>query len=199
MFAETSPAWAMGQSLIAAASGLGGVCVGAWTTARNQKKEREHARLREQLQNFYSPLLGMRSEIKAKSELRQKLHRAGNFEWQKLFEAVHDPVAKQQVHDANWPRYEKLLDHSDAQLRHELVPLYRRMLEHYSTHMWLAEKSTLTHYAALTEFVEIWNRFLEGSLPLEILKSVDHSESALFALYTDLQNNFDRLSDELRQ
>ena len=57
MFADTNPGWGVLQSGITAAAGLGGVCAGALLTARNQKAERRNARIREQLQDFYSPLL----------------------------------------------------------------------------------------------------------------------------------------------
>lgn len=71
------------------------------------------------------------------------------------------------------------------------------MLDHYTSHMWLAEKSTLQHHYALTEFVEIWNRHLDESIPYEVINSLDHKEAMLNPFYEDLQNNFDLLSAQL--
>jgi hypothetical protein len=198
MFAGASPGWGALQSGITAAAGLLGVVAGGFITAYNQRVERRSARVKDQLESFYSPLLGMRAEIKAKSDLRQKLHAIGNAEWIKLFAGIHDPLGKQKMHDTHWPRYEKLLEHSETQLRDELIPLYRNMLKYFSTHMWLAEKSTLKHYTALTEFVEMWNRHLSGSLPTEVTWAVDPKESMLFPFYEDLQRNFDSLTKALK-
>jgi len=61
------------QILIPAAAALAGVLVGGLITSYNQKRERQHRRMREQLEDFYSVLLGMRLQIRAKSELRAKL------------------------------------------------------------------------------------------------------------------------------
>jgi hypothetical protein len=110
------------QSGITAVAGLGGICAGALLTARNQKVERRNARIREQLQDFYSPLLGMKFDIRAKSDIRQKLHGIANREWEKVLSGISDPLGKKKIEEANWPRYQKLLDHSEAQLRNELVP-----------------------------------------------------------------------------
>ena len=43
------------QAAITGAAGLLGVCVGGWITALNQRRERETARLHEQLMGFYAP------------------------------------------------------------------------------------------------------------------------------------------------
>jgi hypothetical protein len=63
---------------------------------------------------------------------------------------------------------------------------------------WLAEKSKLGFNYELVEFVELWNRYYAGSLPLEVLNEIEHSEAKLQPFYTDLQENFDRLSKELQ-
>jgi hypothetical protein len=199
MLADLSPGWGIASSVIAAMSGLGGVIIGGLITSRNQKIERKKARIRQQLQEFYSPLLGMRLEIKAKSDVRNKLHKVTNVEWTKLFEGIDDPDEKQRLEKGHWPRFEKVPEFSETQLRDELIPLYRKMLDYFSTHMWLAEKSTLSFFSAFTEFVEIWNRHLSGSLPAEVINSIDHKESDLFPFYEDLRRNFDLLSDELKK
>jgi hypothetical protein len=56
------------QSGISAAAGLIGVITGAWMTSLNQAKERKKSHIRQQLQDFYSPMLGMRQELAAKEE-----------------------------------------------------------------------------------------------------------------------------------
>ncbi len=186
------------QSGISAGSGLLGVFVGGWLTGKHQKKERQNARRREQLMEFYAPLRGIRAEIKAKSELRTKVHAAAGSLWSDKFQGVDDPANKKRIDEQTGPKYDKIWDYSDEQLKKEIVPLYRKMLEHFSTHMGLAEESTLGHYQVLVEFVEIWNRFLQNSLPGEVANKLDHSETKLYPLYEDIEANFKRLSHALR-
>jgi hypothetical protein len=47
-------------------AGLVGVLVGGWITTHNQKLERQQRQIREQLSDFYSILIGMKSAIRAK-------------------------------------------------------------------------------------------------------------------------------------
>jgi hypothetical protein len=195
----TNHGWLILQSGITAIAGLGGVYVGGWLTARNQAIERKHNRIREQLESFYSPLIGMHSEIQAKNGVRKKLHDTANSEWAKLFDGIHNPDTKQRINETHWPQYERLIDHSEIQVRDELVPVYRKMLEYFSAHMWLAEKSTRSFYATFTEFVELYNRQMSASLPYEVNLALGHSEDSLQAFYADLQKNFDWLSDELKK
>jgi hypothetical protein len=128
---------------ISAVWGLVGVIVGSWLTGRHQKNERKNARSREQLMEFYAPLRGMRAEIKAKSEVRTKIHAAGESSWSSKFQGVSDPDAKKRIDEGSWANYEKLLDYSDEQLKTELIPLYNKMARHFTEHMGLAEESTM--------------------------------------------------------
>lgn len=83
------------QSGISAAAGLLGVIVGGTVTAHSQKIQRKHARQRDQLEKFYSPLIGMRDDIRSKSEMRTKLHSAAGIAWQKQFEGVETGFEKE--------------------------------------------------------------------------------------------------------
>ncbi len=132
------------QSVIAASAGLLGVSIGGWITATNQKRERRNARIRQQLDGFYSPMLGMHAEIDAKSRLRLELHSVSRRVWENLF-VGYDAETKARIRDERWGAFQKVLEYSDDQLRAELVPLYEKMLEHFSTNMWLAEPSTIGH------------------------------------------------------
>jgi hypothetical protein len=49
------------------------VLVGGWLTSHNQKRERQTSFFRQQLGEFYGPMLAMRAEVLAKSELRLKI------------------------------------------------------------------------------------------------------------------------------
>jgi hypothetical protein len=187
------------QSGITGLAGLLGVVVGGWITSRTQRQERQSARKHEQLMGFYAPLRAMRAEIKAKSELRTHLHSAGEEAWAEKIRGVDDPLRKKKIVEQERPKVGKIWDRSDEQLKKELVPLYGAMLKHFSSQMGLAEGSTLEYYPALGEFVEIWNRFLDGSLPTEVANKMDHREDKLKPFYEDVEKNFSRLSAELKK
>ena len=144
-------------------------------------------------------MLGMRSLILSKSEARQKIRAIAGSAWTEKFDPEMHPDTKQEISGRSSSSFDKLLDYDNTQLREEIVPLYRKMLEHFSSHMSLAERSTQKHYDALCEFVEIWNRSLEKSLPPEVASRIQHDEKKLYPFYNDLQDNFDRLAEELKQ
>ena len=199
MAGDSNALSAVVQSVIAAGSGLLGVGIGGLIASHNQKKERRAARIRQQLEGFYSPLLGMQKEIHSKSELRTKLHDASSKAWAKKLTNVQDPISKAGVMGNDWPRFAKVIEYSDEQLRKDLVPLYRAMLLHFRENLWLSERTTLAFFPALLEFVEIWNRFLSGTLPAEVLEFAKHEESALTPFYEDLLEQFDRLTRQLAE
>ena len=180
------PGWGIEQSCISAAAGLLGVFAGTFMTNRNQAKQRQLERIRDQLQNFYSPMLGFRLQIKAKSELRLEL----------------TSIARSAGPTANaeeTAEFDKLLGYNSDQLKTEIIPLYRAMLEHFNQRLYLCESSTIAYHAKLVEFVEIWNRFLSETIPRSVLRNREHSETELHPFYLDLQDNFNKLSEKLRE
>jgi hypothetical protein len=186
------------QLVIPAAAGLLGVLVGGWMAGRNQTKDRQHAHIREQLSLFYAPLLAMRSEIRAKSELRVKFAELANAAWQqRLWSIRENPEVVAAAERARGPEFEKLFEYSDKQFWSEVIPLYREMLKHFKQHRWLAEPSTLSHLATLVEYVEIWNRAEARTLPHEVIEVLDHREAKLYPLYADLEAQENRLRAEL--
>jgi len=180
------------QSLIAAGSGLLGVLVGSFMTALNAKRERRSVRIKAQLQEFYSPMLGVRSEIKAKSEVRVKIISIAG----QSFGEDLESGARRNLEPGMSAKYKALNSYNETQLRESLIPLYREMLEHFTHHMYLAEPSTRIHYYALCEFVEIWNRSLDESLPDTVAQKLLHDEGTIKPLYDDLKFHFDRLVRE---
>jgi hypothetical protein len=186
------------QVVVPAVFGLLGVWVGGWITTRSQKIERQHQRIREQLSSFYSVLLGIRSQILAKSEVRLKLRKiAQKIQQADLIQAQNNPQVRQYLSTVKNPEFRKLIEYDNQQLQDEFVPQYREMLAHVTKNMWLAEPSTLGHYAALVEYVELWNRALERTIPDDVLFELDHDEKKLHPFYTDLDLQFKRLQQEL--
>ena len=183
--------------LISAVSGLGGVALGGFIASRAHKTERRNARVRDKLDKFYAPLVGMRMQIQAKSEVRLRVSDSGRAAWEGLFKGVDDPEVKKKIDTERWPGFEKLINYSDQQLRDELIPIYRQMVKHFTENMQFAEDSTRRHFAALVEFVELWNRTLLTPIPPEVLSALDHSDKNLHPLYQDLETEFQCLRQRL--
>jgi hypothetical protein len=65
--------------------------------------------------------------------------------------------------------------------------------------MGLAEPSTVKHYGTLVEFVEIWNRGLQKSLPGKVIARLNHEERKLYPFYEDLEAQAQRLREQLKK
>jgi hypothetical protein len=156
--------------------------------------------MREQLEGFYSVLLAIRMQIRAKSHLRERLRTIANEAWQEeLKPAGDDPQAKARIENIAWPYYHKILDYDQRQLDEEILPLYREMLSHMTKHMGLAEGSTLNHYELLVEFLEIWNRGLQQTLPAKVVNRIGHEEARLHPFYEELEMQAKRLRVQLQR
>jgi hypothetical protein len=73
---------------------------------------RKHAFAKEQLQRFYAPLLGLRLEIRERSELRERLAESANREWNRILAEAHargGVEEKQRVDKEQWPRFAKII------------------------------------------------------------------------------------------
>ena len=184
--------------IITALAGLGGVAVGAFLAARNQRQQRQADRHRQQLDEFYGPLWSMRQYIEARSKLRQEISERGEGWWVGLFEGIHDPEAKQRISERHKGEVQSRIDYNNRELRELLLPKYREMLVHLGTHISLAEPTTRSHYPALVQFVALWDRFLEDGVPRDVLEGMQADgiaqEEALKPLYEDLRAQVERLS-----
>jgi hypothetical protein len=104
--------------------------------------------IREQLDRFYSPLLGIRERLRANGETRLKVSAAAEAAWRNLCSRVEgsDPVSRAdaflKLEKERFPGFEKIIEYNNRQLAEEVVPLYRRMVEIFTGNMWLAEPST---------------------------------------------------------
>lgn len=169
--------------------------------SRREQKEQRLSFLGKQLQEFYSALLGIRTEIRMRSETRVKVHDAAGAIWPDLCEdarARGGPEALQRLTETRWPEFERLIEHDNKQLFQELLPLYRRMVELFRTNYWLAEPGTRAFFPELVEFVELWNRSEQKSLPVEVVQRLGHGEEKLNDFYAHLQKKHDELREKVR-
>ena len=71
------------------------------------------------------------------------------------------------------------------------------MLKHFTNNIRLAEPSTLQHFNALVEYVELWKRGLAESLPYKVAVTLNHDETKMYPFYDDVQTQFRKLQQEL--
>ena len=160
--------------LISAVSGLGGVGVGGWIASHNQKQERRQRFIRDQLTEFYAPLLGMRERLRAGGEIRLKVRSAAGTEWARLVEEAreHSLDRLRELEEQRWPEYARIIENDNRKLETEDSPQYHQMVDLFTAKMHLSEPSTRQHFGALVEFGELWERCLRGALPGEVIRGI---------------------------
>ena len=98
LIAAPDALFAIVAPLISAVSGLVGVGVGGIIASHNQKKERQQRFIRDQLTEFYAPLLGMRERLRASGDIRLKVRNAagknGRALWSKPVKVESNDCAK---------------------------------------------------------------------------------------------------------
>lgn len=108
-------------------------------------------------------------------------------------------MALQEMAEERRDEFAKIIDYDNRKLREDLLPAYRQMIEVFRKNIWLADPDTRTYFGGLLEFVDIWDRWLERSLPPEVLEQLKHSEATLHPFYEHLQLRHDELRSLLAQ
>jgi hypothetical protein len=101
-------------------------------------------------------------------------------------------------HEKLFAPYKSIIEYDNKQLREELMPLYRKMLDLFTEKYWLADEATRIFYQDFFEFVEIWERYLAESLPGEVLAKLDHSEENVLQFYEHIENKLSTLQTEIK-
>lgn len=154
------------------------------------KTEKRLEFIERQLKEFYSPLLGRRKYIRAKSEFRLKVETVSGRQWK---ENAHKGI-EQSVESVN-----SEIEYNNRQLNEEFLPMYREMLTIFRDNYWLAEPETRQFYNDLVEYVEGWNRWKEKGVTTEAMREIGHSEEKLKPFYDELEKRNDILRLELSQ
>jgi hypothetical protein len=190
--------------LISAASGLSGVFLGGWLTNRREQKKQRSDFITRQLSEFYGPLVSMRTEIRARGELRLKIETAMNEgHMRNLLNAGQYGYQNERM-EATARVTDEAIPPMLAVMRDEfkiftdvLMPLYRKMLETFRDKIWLADTETRQYLPALIEFVDVWERHIRGVMPDEVVREIKHTEENLRPFYDHLTSTHDRLRDML--
>jgi len=185
---------------IPAASGLAGVVIGAWLTSLREVKQRKLAFLEKQLSAFYSPMLGLRNEISAHGSFRLRVQNEADAAWRQLCAETEniDIEARQRISDQRGPEFTRIIEYDNAKLHEELLPAYRKMVDLFRDCYWLAESETRAYFPKLLEFVEVWNRWNDKAIPLEVLKRLEHGENNLDLFYVHSEQIHDAIRKKLK-
>jgi hypothetical protein len=189
---------------------LGGAVTGAiitqvMTNARDRRSQRV-AYVKQQLEQFYGPLLAAHKEIRARSELRVKLQQAIDAQHA---EAMLEAAGRGEViartgrigsaPDAQVPTIVTNIQDESQTFREVLMPRYRSMIDIFRDKMTLAEPETRKYFERLVEFVDVWDKILANQLPRSIAPAIDHTEANLKPFYEHLEEVHDRLRREVSQ
>jgi len=183
---------------------LGGAVAGAiitqvMTNARDRRTQRI-AHRKQQLEQFYGPLLAARKEIRARSELRVKLQEALDAQHSTLEAAASGGVIGRddRINAAtDKPSILANIQDEGQTFRDVLMPRYRNMIDIFRDKMWLAEPETRKYFGQLIEFVDVWDKILDGKLPRSVAPAINHTEANLKPFYTHLEEAHDRLRSEM--
>lgn len=186
---------------VPALAGLAGVVIGTFLTGRRERNQRRLAFVEKQLKDFYSPMLGLRNEIRMRSELRVRISNTADDVWRELCERERqiDVEALSDLSDTRFPEFAKVIDYNNKQLQEELLPAYRQMAELFRKNLWLADLDTRAHYQHLIEFIDLWDRSLAKSIPGEVIQRLGHSEENLNPFYEHLARRHDDLRAKIEK
>ncbi len=204
MHSLQAPPW-LASPFLPAIFGLVGILIGvpltAWLSSLRDTAQRRYSFGERQLKDLYSPLLALRSEIRIKSQLREKVHAAAHAEWQRLCQEARDtadpPENLRKLSAEKGSEFERLFDYDNQQLVEDLIPSYRKMLTVLRDNLWLAEPETRSYLGKLIEFVELWERWLAKAVTPEVVRRLGHSEESLHPFYELLEKQHDELRGRL--
>ena len=107
---------------------------------------------------------------------------------------MHDPIdASYRLSKERAPDFAKVVEYDNDQLRNVILPSYRQMLVIFRERRWLADSETKQYLPALTEFVDLWDRWLSKTIPWEVIEKLRHSEQDLLPFYEHLEKKHDEL------
>lgn len=159
--------------------------------------ELRNAFIQKQMSEFYSPIAGYRKRIRARSEVRGKVSTAANEAWKELCAPYSEANQPMLNHEELYAPFGKIIEYDNKQLREELMPLYRNILDLFTEKYWLADEDTRAYYQDFLEFVEIWERCLAEALPGEVILKLEHTEKNVLPFYEHVDRRLSALQEEI--
>ena len=186
--------------IIPAAAGLGGVILGAFLSAWNERRRRRLDFIEKQLQELYAPLLSIRKHVRALSDLRVRVSTVSGGVWEELCRDAQERGGTQALQELRSERsaaFNAIIEYDNEQWKSELLPSYEQMLAIFREKFWLAEGSTREHFQKLIVYIELWERALNRTIPGEVIAKLEIREAELEPLYGDLEQTFRALRSRL--
>lgn len=187
---------------ISAITGLLGVYIGAQLANRQTYVQRKLDFYEKQLRELYSPLMGIRKEIRILSEFRVEGEKASDEWWKKVCEyskRIKDPQEVTEYFEKKGVNITTQIEYNNKQLREKIIPSYRKMIEILKNNYWLAEEETKKHLPNLIKFVETWERFLSDTHPVEVIEAINVREEELAPFYDNVEVIHNSLRDKLKK
>ena len=186
--------------IVPAVAGLVGVVIGAWLNSFRERKQRQLAYLEKQISSFYSPMIGLRQEVRAHGSLRVQIQNEASAAWTELCanSAMLDIQLRTRIESERGREFARIIEYDNTKLHEDLLPAYRKMLALFRENYWLTEPETQRFYPEVVQFVEIWNRWVGKSLPTEVLKRLEHSEENLTPFYEHNEQQHDVIRQKLK-
>ncbi|MDO6442054.1 hypothetical protein [Marinobacter sp. 2_MG-2023] len=156
-----------------------------------------NAFFQKQASEFYSPIAGYRKRIHSKAQIREKVSSVAEEAWKEAIAKKNPAWETKENQENEFEPYGKIIEYDNAQLRDELIPLYREILRVFTEKYWLADEDTREYYEPFSEFIEIWERYLSEALPADVLKKLHHSEETLHGFYEHVERKLSRLQGEI--
>jgi hypothetical protein len=182
----------LGPAAIAVLGTLAGGFVGhkyAKVQTRTSKSiEFTERRIRE----FYSPMVGCLQRVRALADLRSEISAGASTAWKKICDEHSRPFVD---HEEYFAPFKAAIEFDNQQIYEEILPTYNQMVQIFTDNFWLASGAVQSEYAELCRFVELWNRYRDRTIPMEVLDEIGHSESRLSRLYTLLESDLKNLRD----
>jgi len=182
--------------------GLLGVYVGVWLTRRQMEVHRKLEFCEKQLREFYSPLVGIRKEIRILSEFRLAGEKAHYKWWQdvsKFSDQIKERSLSQKYLDEKGSMISSQIEYENKQLTEKIIPAYRQMAAIFKNNYWLAEEETKNHFPTLIQFIETWERHLSRTHPPEVIQEISVSEEKLMPFYANIEQFHNFLREKLKE
>jgi hypothetical protein len=94
---------------------------------------------------------------------------------------------------------DRRVEYDKRQTEEDELPNYKKMRDLFIERMYLAENSTRSYLPEVIKFVEMYDRWINKSMPSTVLAGLDHREESLYPLYEDLETQFAILQQKLSE
>ncbi|OGS23249.1 MAG: hypothetical protein A2252_09190 [Elusimicrobia bacterium RIFOXYA2_FULL_39_19] len=168
--------------------------VGYFYGKKSLKEQKKMEFIERQINELYSPLLGYHMKMRAEGELRVEIQIGAKSAWQKICDNQPKPFKDSGTY---YEPFRKIIEHDNNKFRTETLPLYDKMLQIFTEKQWLADPSTQQYYSGFYKFIDIWHRWLDKSIPAEVLEEIDYQEEKLQPFYNNLENQVKLLKNIL--